>query len=145
MELRKWIRNQDIDWSQQLGKICSNKFLATMMLDSKYIVSGGDDKTIKSVAISSDNKFIVSGSGDKTIKIIWNLESGQEIKTLTGHNDAHSKSVNSVAISSDNKYIVSGSDDNTIKIIHCFRKWRQNHQNLEFRKWIRNQDIDWPQ
>eukprot|EP00825_Cyclidium_porcatum_P043383 TRINITY_DN613_c0_g1_i34.p2 TRINITY_DN613_c0_g1~~TRINITY_DN613_c0_g1_i34.p2 ORF type:complete len:125 (-),score=30.25 TRINITY_DN613_c0_g1_i34:40-414(-) len=106
MELRKWIRNQDID----------NKFLATMML-------------VNSVAISSDSKYIVSGGDDKTIKIwndktikIWNLESGQEIKTLTGHNDAlesgqeiktlagHSKSVDSVAISSDNKYIVSGSD-----------------------------------
>ena len=71
----------------------------------------GHSKSVKSIAISSDSKYIVSGSYDKTIKI-WNLESGQEIKTLKGH----SESVNSVAISSDNKYIVSGSADNSIKI-----------------------------
>ena len=71
----------------------------------------GHSYSVTSVAISSDNKYIVSGSRDNTIKI-WNLESGQEIKTLAGHNG----SVRSVAISSDSKYIVSGSDDNTIKI-----------------------------
>ena len=48
--------------------------------------------------------MIVSGSADETIKI-WNFQSGQEIKTLSGH----SSKVNSVAITSDNKFIVSGS------------------------------------
>ena len=47
----------------------------------------GHSESVNSVAISSDNKYIVSGSGDKTIKI-WNLESGQEIKTLNGHSSA---------------------------------------------------------
>ena len=54
----------------------------------------GHSNGVNSVAISTDNKFMVSGSCDTTIKI-WNLESGQEIKALTGHNDA----VTSVAIS----------------------------------------------
>ena len=54
----------------------------------------GHSNTVTSVAISSDSKYIVSGSGDKTIKI-WDIESGKEIKTLNGH----SEGVYSVAIS----------------------------------------------
>ena len=49
---------------------------------------------VKSVAITSDSKFIVSGNFDKTIRL-WNLETGEEIKTLTDH----SSFVNSVIIS----------------------------------------------
>ncbi len=52
-----------------------------------------------------------SGSADKTIKL-WNLETGKEIRTLTGHNDH----VNSVSFSSDGKTLASGSWDETIKL-----------------------------
>merc|ERR1711925_28963 len=48
---------------------------------------------------------------DKTIKI-WNVENGNCIQTLTGHENA----VFSVCISQDNRWIVSGSADETIKI-----------------------------
>ncbi|KAB8335831.1 WD40 repeat domain-containing protein, partial [Scytonema tolypothrichoides VB-61278] len=50
-----------------------------------------------------------------TIKI-WNLNTGQLLRTLEGH----SNSLGSVAISPDNHNLVSGSWDNTIKI------WRDN-------------------
>ncbi len=66
---------------------------------------------IKSVAISPDGKTLASGSGDKTIKI-WNLTTGQVIRTLKGH----SESVYSVAISPDGKTLASGSSDTTITI-----------------------------
>ena len=53
----------------------------------------------------------MSGSEDQTIKL-WEIETGEEICTLTGHNGI----VYSVAISPDNKTIVSGSQDGKIKI-----------------------------
>ena len=35
----------------------------------------GHSECVRSVAISSDSKYIVSGSRDKTIKV-WDLETG---------------------------------------------------------------------
>ncbi|MBX7174198.1 MAG: DUF4365 domain-containing protein, partial [Pyrinomonadaceae bacterium] len=63
------------------------------------------------VAVSSDGKFIVSGSSDETVRI-WDLATGQCLKTLVGHSD----SVWGVAVSSDGKFIVSGSADKTLRI-----------------------------
>ncbi|MEH1961164.1 MAG: serine/threonine protein kinase, partial [Nostoc sp.] len=54
---------------------------------------------------------LASGSRDQTIKL-WNLATGEQIRTLTGHSDW----VESVAISPDGKTLVSGSGDRTIKI-----------------------------
>ena len=50
-----------------------------------------------SLDLTSDNKYIVSGNTDKTIRID-NLQTGIQIKTLTGHTDF----VRSIAISSEN-------------------------------------------
>jgi WD40 repeat protein len=63
------------------------------------------------VCISADSKYIISGSGDKSIKI-WNIE-GNLIKSI---NKVHDDIVNSVCISADSKYIISGSEDKSIKI-----------------------------
>lgn len=71
----------------------------------------GHSDWVNTVAISSDSKYVVSGSSDKTIKI-WELSTGDVIRTLYGH----SNWVNAVAISSDGKYLVSGSSDDIIKI-----------------------------
>jgi len=60
--------------------------------------------------ISFDGKNIVSGSYDKSIKV-WNLETGEEIKTLIGDNK-----IACVAISNDGKYIISGGLDNRIRV-----------------------------
>ncbi|MCA2813879.1 MAG: WD40 repeat domain-containing protein [Microcystis sp. M090S1] len=54
---------------------------------------------------------MVSGSWDNTIKL-WNRSTGQEIRTLKGHDGP----VWSVNFSHDGKTLVSGSDDNTIKL-----------------------------
>jgi WD40 repeat protein len=48
---------------------------------------------------------------DETLKV-WDLESGQELRTLTGH----SSPVNSVAVLADGRRAVSASRDNTLKI-----------------------------
>ena len=44
--------------------------------------------------------------------IIWNVDSGENIRTLKGHSDY----VRSVGITPDNKKVVSGSNDWTAKI-----------------------------
>ena len=100
--------------------------------DSRYLVSGSGDNTIKiwevakgkelrtltghssgvySVVYSPDGRYLASGSGDNTIKI-WEVATGKELRTLTGHSD----SVWSVAYSPDGRYLASGNYDNTIKI-----------------------------
>lgn len=100
--------------------------------DGRFLVSGGDDKTVKlwdlesgrliktleghakavlSVFISPNNRWIVSGSSDHTVKL-WDIESGCIISTFKGHNDW----VNSVFISPDNRRIVSGSTDQSVKL-----------------------------
>ncbi len=63
------------------------------------------------IAFSNDVRYIISGSCDKSIKI-WELENGNEVKTLIGH----SEDVSSLAFSYDDRYIISGSFDNSIRI-----------------------------
>lgn len=68
-------------------------------------------EAIFSVAISPDGQTLVSGSYDATIKV-WNLRTGQLLRTLSGH----SSQVSAVAISPDGKFVISGSEDKTIKV-----------------------------
>jgi WD40 repeat protein/uncharacterized caspase-like protein len=69
-------------------------------------------KLVSSVAISADSRFVVTaGSADMTAKL-WELSSGREIRTFSGH----SERVSSVAISTDGRYVVTGSYDKTAKL-----------------------------
>ncbi|UUO17784.1 WD40 repeat domain-containing protein [Dolichospermum heterosporum] len=108
----------------------------TFSPDGKLLASGagGNDKTIKilqlaenkvktltghsdwfggitSLAFSPDGKTLISGSQDKTIKL-WNLETSQEIKTLSGHSDY----ICSVAYSPNGQIFASASKDKTVKL-----------------------------
>eukprot|EP00759_Apiculatamorpha_spiralis_P049846 PhF_6_TR44489/c3_g1_i3/m.68513 len=105
--------------------------------DSKYIVSGSEDKTVRvwelthpstsssivlsahtdyvnCVCISNDSIYIVSGSDDTTV-LVWNLVTRHVVLSLTGHIEG----VKSVAISSDAQFIVSGGD-------RTIRVWRHD-------------------
>ena len=62
----------------------------------------GHEKLIKCIAVSRDSKYIISGSDDKTIRI-WNLLTRTQESVLLGH----SRTLTSVSITSDNKYIFS--------------------------------------
>jgi WD40 repeat protein len=63
------------------------------------------------VAFSPDGQFLASGSWDTTIKL-WEVASGREVRTLTGHTGW----VLSVAFSPDGQFLASGSGDKTIKL-----------------------------
>ena len=54
---------------------------------------------------------VASGSDDKTVKL-WDVTSGECLKTLIGHG----KSVWTVSFSQDGKQLASGSDDKTVKL-----------------------------
>jgi WD40 repeat protein len=73
----------------------------------------GHNSWVNSVAFSPDGRYALSGSLDATMKL-WNVATGEEIRTFTGH----TWSVSSVAFSPDGRYALSGSEDkdNTLKL-----------------------------
>jgi predicted NACHT family NTPase len=71
----------------------------------------GHTGAVESVAFSPDSKHIVSGSDDKTLKI-WDAATGQENLTLKGHTGL----VTGVAVGSDAKLIASCSRDGAVKV-----------------------------
>jgi WD40 repeat protein len=66
---------------------------------------------VNAVAVTPDGKRAVSASWDRTLRV-WDLDSGQPIATLTGHED----SVNAVAVTPDGKRVVSASWDRTLRV-----------------------------
>ena len=50
----------------------------------ELFIQMGHSGGINAVAFNPDGKHCLSGSGDYTIKL-WDLETGREIKTFTGH------------------------------------------------------------
>ncbi|MEQ9001154.1 MAG: serine/threonine-protein kinase [Coleofasciculus sp. B1-GNL1-01] len=66
---------------------------------------------INYLIISPDGEILVSGHADKTIRF-WQLDSGQEIRQLTGY----TKPVNYFAINSDWDKLVTGSGDRIIQV-----------------------------
>jgi WD40 repeat protein len=63
------------------------------------------------VAFSPDGRLLASGSDDHTVKL-WDVETGQEVRTLRGHTDW----VWSVAFSPDGRLLASGSGTSTVKL-----------------------------
>jgi WD40 repeat protein len=63
------------------------------------------------VAFSPDGKTLASGSWDCTVKL-WDVTTGQELKTLTGHTEA----VMGLVFSADGRYLATSCPDDTARI-----------------------------
>ena len=66
---------------------------------------------IRSCLFSYDSRLVVSGGGDKTVKI-WDVETGECLKTFNGHTGY----VICCSFSHDSRLIVSCDSDKTVKI-----------------------------
>jgi len=116
---------------------CGDSYVRSVCFspDSRYLVAGAEDKTIKvwdiqgrrlrhslqghskdiySVDYSSDGRYIVSGSGDKRAKL-WDVITGECILTF-GDDDGPKDGVTSVAVSPDCRYIAAGSLDRLVRL-----------------------------
>lgn len=75
----------------------------------------GHSWPVTSVAFSPDGQTLISG-GDDTIKL-WDMNTGQTIRTLKGHASSWLESaITSVAVNVDGELIASSGSDNTIRI-----------------------------
>ncbi|NEQ82080.1 MAG: hypothetical protein F6K26_18035 [Moorea sp. SIO2I5] len=70
----------------------------------------GHNSWLNSISFSLDGQRLATGSADGTVKL-WNLETGEEIRTLLGHKGK----VNSVIFSRYGKTLNTGSADGTVK------------------------------
>ena len=115
---------------------CADSYVRSVCFspDSKYLVAGAEDKTIKlwdikgkrlrhslhghskdiySVDYSADGQYVVSGSGDKRAKL-WDVNTGTCVRTF-GDEDGPRDGVTSVAVSRDSRYIAAGSLDRVVR------------------------------
>ena len=118
---------------------CGDSYVRSVCFspDSKYLVAGAEDKTIKlwdiegkrlrhslhghskdiySVDYSADGQYVVSGSGDKRAKL-WDVNTGTCVRTF-GDEEGPKDGVTSVAVSPDNRYVAAGSLDRVVRY-HC--------------------------
>lgn len=76
----------------------------------RTILRGHADR-LSAVTWSPDGQYVLTGSYDRTARI-WDMATGQTVRTFIGHADA----VTSVAWSPDGQKILTGSWDNTARI-----------------------------
>ena len=99
-----------IDITNKLLANRPNKGLIESFENFRFSPTLGHTGSVNSIAITPDGKYVVSsGSYDKTIKL-WDINSGQELRSFEGHTSSAD------SITPDGKYIVAGSRDNTIKL-----------------------------
>ncbi|CAJ0961120.1 unnamed protein product, partial [Mesorhabditis belari] len=77
--------------------------------DGKYIVSGSTDQTV--LCVKFDGERVVSSGNDFNVKV-WNVQTGECLHTLTGHND----SIESLLFEPERDLVVSGGRDGTMRV-----------------------------
>ena len=80
-------------------------------LRPELVLQRGHSLGVTCAAFAPNGNWIASGAADNTI-LIWQLPSGRQLRTLSGHRGP----IRSVAISRNGELLASGSNDRTIKI-----------------------------
>lgn len=77
--------NENLGKYEEANKDYSQAYSKSLLV---YDLTGhsGMFAAVRSVTISPDGRTLASGSDDSTIKL-WNLNTGQEINTISGHSD----------------------------------------------------------
>lgn len=86
---------------------------AAAEIESKpeLVVQTGHTSFVNSIALSADGNTLASGGGDNAV-ILWNLETGRQIKALAGH----SGYILAVAFSLNGGKLASGGFDNVVRL-----------------------------
>ena len=87
---------------------------------------------VKAVGVTPDGRRAVSASEDVTLRI-WDLESGQLLRTLEGHLGGVE-----VAVTPDGRRVVSGSKDKTLRVWDL-----ESGQTCVLSKAIRTGSVPW--
>ena len=74
---------------------------------------------INSIAISPNGRYALSANSKDEI-LLWDIESGNNIKTFIGHHDFY---INDVKVSPNGQYALSGSNDGTMKLWEVESGW----------------------
>lgn len=107
----------DIEISPQGDMMISTAVDSTYCLwniaDGKGRIKGkGRGKKFGHMAISPDGKYLAASIAEDNIITIWNIKTGKQVRTLSGHK----KAINSIEYSSNGEKIISSSDDGTVMV-----------------------------
>ena len=81
------------------------------MLLSNTVLTYMRSAIVNSVAFSPNENRLASGSEDGVTKL-WNLDTGEAIRTYTDHTDA----ITAVVFSEDGQTLISASKDDTVRV-----------------------------
>jgi WD40 repeat protein len=86
------------------------KMLWRWSVPEKQVKPEGHHHGVKDVAVTSDGRYILSISAQDRVLIVWDLRSGEPIKSLKLHYNPYSK-IRAIAASPDSRYTIVGYDD----------------------------------
>ena len=106
----------------------ANAAVKDALLDKKRVTVAGRDVSFSAEAFSADGSRAVSGGNDRVV-VIWELESGKQLRRCVGHANA----VIRVAFSADGLQVFSASSQYE-KIDKALRAW-DAASGQELRSW----------